>query len=85
MTKFGSLFFHYILRVQVFEYTHHLVLCNRNKLHMTGCILPAFSGGGRELSPTALAPLNPLSGWLNDNCQGKPWFKKTQKKTEQLC
>lgn len=39
---------------------------------MTGCILPAFSGGGRELSPTALAPLNPLSGGLNDNCQGKP-------------
>lgn len=46
---------------------------------MTGCILPAFSGGGRELSPTALAPLNPLSGWLNDNCQGKPWFKKQNK------
>lgn len=47
---------------------------------MTGCILPAFSGGGRELSPTALAPLNPLSGWLNDNCQGKPWFKKKKQK-----
>lgn len=41
----------------------------KNKiLYLAGCTIPAFSGGGLELSPTALAPL----GCGNDDCQGKP-------------
>lgn len=63
--EYNQISFYQLIQFEVFRVLTGLL---QDHIHFGCSSIPAFSGGGLELSPTALVPL----GCGNDDGQGKP-------------